>query len=409
MVKNLFLKISLIFLLLLIVALFVFLPSTTKGNGFELSRESPPSDDPKGQIIHRQYNNPLTNTTLYIPLVRNGMPKFVGMMMPVYWTKENVAKYMPEADELAGKKHTAVGWFIDVQDPAFVEDWHSDPALNRNNLYRQLEQLWQQGYVSFIKIGSRSTISEITAGYYDDQLHQMAQIYKRWLENGNDRKAMFAPFQEMNGDWVPYYPPNTKPAQKQKDFKDAYRHIYAVFAANGIERSQIWWVFSPNGWSWPDDNFEYYYPGDHVVDMVGFAAYNFGFCEATVKPDGSDYGFWENYDRIFEPYIDRLRIMAPTKPILITETGSSALTSKLAREQNQYDFKMKAEWFELNYNYLAKQPMVLGIFYFDFNDLGNNVKCDLSIPRSDFMGYRQAVENPAFQYISHYKLDDYIP
>jgi hypothetical protein len=53
--------------------------------------------------------------------------------------------------------------------------------------------------------------------------------------------------------------------------------------------------------------------------------------------------------------------------------------------------------------------MVLGIFYFDFNDLGNDVHCDLGIPRSGFTGYQQAADIPAFQYIPGDRLDEYIP
>jgi beta-mannanase len=350
--------------LLIITTIILFIPSTTKGNGLDHDNQPLSTEEPNSQLPIQQVANEATNTNVFIPLVRNGMPTFYGIMMPIYWTKENVAEHMPVVDALAGIKHTSVGWGIDVQDPALYEPWQSDSELNRNNLYRQLEQLWQQGYVSFIKIGSSTTIREIADGYYDDRLNQMAQIYKRWLENGDGRKAMFGPFQEMNGEWVPYYLPNTNPQQKHKDFKDAYRRIYDVFTSNGISRSQIWWVFSPNGWSWPDDNFEYYYPGDDLVDLVGFAAYNFGFCEATLKPDGNDYGNWENYDRIFEPYIRRMQIIAPTKPILITETGTSALTSTQAREQSQYDYGMKAEWFRENYNYLAKTTHGIGNILF---------------------------------------------
>jgi hypothetical protein len=350
-------------------------------------------------------------TTLYLPLIQKVQRKysFLGIIMPIYWSSDHVDTYMPEADALAGKKHTAVGWGIDVQDPALVEPWANNYDLNKNNLYRQLEQLWLRGYVSFVKIGSSTTIREIADGQYDDQLNQMAQLYKRWLQNGGGRKAMFAPFQEMNGTWVPYYYPGSTPAQKQEDFKDAYRHVFEVFQSNGVDRSQIWWVFAPNGGSELEDIFEYYYPGDNLVDLVGFASYNYGFCDATVKPDGSDYGKWENYDTIYEPYINRMQIMAPTKPIIISETGSSAITSREARDIDQYDYAAKAAWFELNYDWLAAQPMVLGIFYFDFSDLGNGVTCDLEIPRTDFDGYKIAAANPDFQYLPREVLEKYIP
>ena len=365
---------------------------------------------PLGTSIPTDFPADIPSQLPELPVVSgSSMPKILGIILPVYWSSENVDKYMPEADALAGKKHTAVGWGIDVQDPALYEPWATDYDLNKNNLYRQLEQLWLKGYVSFVKIGSSTTIREIADGQYDPQLNQMAQLYKRWLQNGGGRKAMFGPFQEMNGTWVPYYSPGSTPAQRQQDYKDAYRHILEVFLNNGVDRSQIWWVFAPNGGSLPEDNFEYYYPGDDLVDLVGFASYNFGYCDATLKSDGSDYGNWENYDRIYEPYINRMQIMAPTKPIIITETGSSALTSIEARKNHAYDYAAKTAWFELNYGWLASQPMVLGIFYFDYNALGNNVACDLGIPRSDFDGYKNAAANPDFLYLPSEILDNYIP
>ncbi|WP_299025149.1 glycosyl hydrolase [uncultured Thermanaerothrix sp.] len=338
--------------------------------------------------------------------------------MKQYWSKENVEKYLPEVDALADKQHTAVGWFIDIQDPAFYEDWETESALNRNNFYRQLEQLWQKGYISLIKIGSTDTARKIYEGRYDAPLSQMAKIYKRWIEQGGGRKAMLAPLQEMNGDWVAYYDDafepsdiNQKLKQRQIDFKSAYTHIQDVFKNNGVDFSMVWWVFAPNGLSSPDvpeNDFEHYYPGDDRVDLVGFASYNYGFCPATLSPAcvNGDCGRWEIYDTIYAPYITRMQKMAPTKPILITETGSSAMHTKEDRDNNTYNYAKKAEWMVLNYGYLARQPMVLGVFYFDVNDFDGKV-CDLGIPRENFDGYRQAVTG--YQYLPTSVLDEYVP
>lgn len=350
--------------------------------------------------LEEQSSQETSENNVYLPTIQTPHHPFIGIMMPVYWSKENVSTFLPEVDGLAGIQHTSVGWGIDIQDPALVEPWDTDEALNRNNLYRQLEQLWQKGYVSFIKIGSSTPIKAVVNGEYDAQLTQMANIYLRWVNNGGGRKAMFAPFQEMNGEWVPYYSSGSSALQRQKEYKDAYLYVLNMFQKNGVDRSMIWWVFSPNGGSGTEDQFEYYYPGNDLVDMVGFASYNFGFCDATVKPDGTDYGYWENYDRIYKPYIERMKIMAPQKYILISETGTSALTSKQAREERQYDYIKKAEWLVENYQYLSSEAMVLGVYYFDFNDLGNNVMCDLAIPRSNFTGYREAVANSGFRYLT---------
>jgi len=355
-----------------------------------------------------------TPTFTYLPLVRNGLPKFIGYIDKIYWSKENVEKYMPEADSLSGLQHTAVGWFIDIQDPAFYEDWETEAALNRNNLYRQLERLWEKGYLSFVKIGSSDTIDKIINGQYDARIAQMAKIYKKWVDKGEGRKAMLAPLQEMNGDWVKYYPDNLSLRQKQELYKQAYRKIQAIFEQNGVARNQVWWVFAANGLSSPDvpeNNFEFYYPGNDVVDMVGFASYNYGFCSATVGVDKNgnpyDYGRWENYDKLFEPYIRRMESMAPGKPIIITETGTSAIFTKEDRP-DRFNFPMKAQWFYENYRYLAKQRNVLGVFYFDINNF-DGTTCDLRIPRENFTAYRDIVNQEGYRFLSGSELRGLLP
>jgi len=349
-------------------------------------------------------------TLTFLPLVQKSLPKFIGYIDKIYWSKENVETYMPEADSLSGLRHTAVGWFIDIQDPAFYEDWETEPALNRNNLYRQLERLWEKGYISFVKIGSNDTIDKIINGNYDARIAQMAKIYKRWVDKGEGRKAMLAPLQEMNGDWVKYYPSNFTLRQKQDLYKQAYRRIQQIFEQNGVARNHVWWVFAANGLSSPDvpeNGFEYYYPGNDVIDLVGFASYNYGFCTATYKEGYYDYGRWENFDTLFEPYIRRMEIMAPGKPILITETGTSAIFTKQDRP-NHYNMEMKAQWFHENYRYLAGQRNVLGVFYFDINEF-DGTTCDLRIPRENFTAYREAVIQQGYRYLTAVELGGFVP
>jgi len=370
------------------------------------SSQSSPAIEP----THPQDSQEVAPTATYLPLIRNGNAKFIGFIDDIYWTEVSVPDNMSKIDALAGQHHTVVGWFIDVRDPAFYEPWKE-----KNNLNRQLESLWQNGYISLVKLGSGSaTAREIADGRYDGPITQMAQFYKRWTDQGGGRKAMLAPLQEMNGDWVAYYPKDAPLAQKQQDYKDAYRHIQEVFIRNGVDRSQAWWVFAPNGLSTPDvpqNGFEYYYPGDAWVDIVGFASYNYGYCPATYKPGEYDYGKWENYDRIYEPYIRRMQAMAPSKPIIITETGTSAVSTREERNRGIYNYEKKAEWFVVNYGYLAKNPAVLGVFYFNLDNFDGKT-CDLSLNNlpPDFQGYKQAIaSNPEYRHLTTKELDNYIP
>ncbi|MEW6648898.1 MAG: glycosyl hydrolase [Chloroflexota bacterium] len=395
-----------------LLIIFVAILACSASAPFTIEDSSTPAHEGYTQAVEKNLTES-TPTSVYLPVVEKSNPVFFGYIGKVYWTKENVEKHMPEVDNLAGKKHTAVGWFIDIQDPAFYEDWETESALNRNNLYRQLERLWEKGYLSFIKIGSTDTAQSIIEGKYDNRLTQMAKIYLRWVQKGGGRKAMLAPLQEMNGDWVDYYSEGLSIGQKQDLYKQAYRKIQLVFEQNGVNRSMVWWVFAANGLSSPDvpeNNFEYYYPGDEYIDLVGIASYNYGFCQATLNPlclDG-DCGRWETYDQLFEPYIRRLEAMAPGKPILITETGTSAIFRKEDRP-DKYNYAEKSKWLIENYAYLASQPSVLGIFYFDLDEF-DGTACDLKIPRGiNFTGYRSAISHSAFQYLPVSELDKHIP
>ena len=68
--------------------------------------------------------------------------------------------------------------------------------------------------------------------------------------------------------------------------------------------------------------FEEYYPGDTFVDVVAISAYNSGYCGG---------GVWQEPETVFNNpnssnghYLDRLRTLAPSKPIFIAQTASSS-------------------------------------------------------------------------------------
>ena len=84
--------------------------------------------------------------------------------------------------------------------------------------------------------------------------------------------------------------------------------------------------------------------------MVGFSAYNWGGC----PPWNSR---WETYALGFEPYLHRMRAMAPGKPIFIVEM---AVIDRMDQPMGDRD-----EWFRDTYTRLAAFPRLRGIVYFD--------------------------------------------
>jgi len=350
---------------------------------------------------------------VYLPLLTNRYyngyttdQKFLGIYMQVYWTydptdpnnpqKNTVPIYMPQADSLAGKKHSVSGWFISLEDIAFT---NQQPDIRTNNFYRQLEALWQNGYVSLVNLNTKSTSKDIAYGKQDDAIEHMADLYKQWVSKGDGRIAFIAPLPEMNGvdsngnPWTSY-------GGDPINFKLAYQHIQNIFQQNGVGNEEVWWVFAPNGWSRSGHEFEKYYPGDNLVDVNGFSSYNFGFCRVAIP-----WQRWENYDTLYTPYISRLQAMSPNKPIIITQTGTTAEFDRTG----VVNVEAKNNWLRDNYQYFTQEVQVLGIMYYDFDQ--SAWECNWRIlPSNTYQaGYSIGVSSTTFQYLTAQNLKTLIP
>lgn len=366
------------------------------------------------QISHAQEIS-ANDWRTFLPIVRNGLPafqtssKFIGIYMQEYWTDDAVRTKLPAADTLAGKKHSVVGWFIDLQDIAFT----SQNDIRTNNFYRQMEALWKGGYTSFININiaverSANTTNEkcpfsatayqIARGDCDNAIRRMAQLYKQWISTGGGRIAFLAPLPEMNGVnadgsvWTSY-------GGDAANFKLAYQRIVNIFSEEGVSRGQVWWVFAPNGWSKEGHEFENYYPGSSLVDLVGFSSYNYGFCHVAIP-----WQRWETYDTLFTPYLNRIQRMDPSKPIILAQTGTTAEYSRTG----ETNFQQKNNWLRQNYEYFAQQPQVFGILYYDYDQ--SSWECNWRIlPGTTYQGYTDGVRNTAYQYLGAQNLKSIIP
>ncbi len=193
-------------------------------------------------------STPPLDKFVYLPLVldkyQRDTPKMVGVIAKGYWgtTTTDIQTKLKPLDTWAGKKSSIVGWFFDIVIDA------NNPTSTDFNFKGQLENLWVNGYVSFVNIGaSGASAQEIANGSYDNNIRNIAQAYKKFVVVGGGRRAFVAPLQEMNGYWVswgrnPYW------------YKAAYDHIKAIFTSEGIQPSQVWWTFAPNGYADPGMN-----------------------------------------------------------------------------------------------------------------------------------------------------------
>lgn len=311
---------------------------------------------------------------------RNNNPMLLGVY-PKSWLGDQTAidNEIKGLDNQTGLKHTLVGTFTDIVEQNY------QAAINM-----QFDNLTKSGYTPFINLMTTHSAYELASGALDGSIIQWAQAFKTWTNNGS-RMAFIAPMPEMNGDWTPY-------GMDPSNFKLAFAHLQKVFADVGVARSSVRWVFAPNGASNPDDNFEYYYPGDNLVDALGFSAYNYGTCKY-----GSHQFAWKSMDEIASPFIQRMRAMAPSKPVFLTQVATSARTSA------GFDTAAKDQWFREGYALLANTAGVEGVLYYnrDDYDSSGNLICDLALYRTwssslpkFYIGYNDAAHSYGYEYLT---------
>jgi beta-mannanase len=268
------------------------------------------------------------------------------------------------AEQTGGKGVSILGTFIDLEEPYL--DY---------NLKTELETAWTNNYVLFINVTSSHSAADLANGKYDSAVNQWATIYKQWVSKGGGRWSMIAPLPEMNGNWTPY-------GLDPVSFKLFYNKMQDTFSTMGIPSSSVRWVFAPNGFSEiGDPGFEDYYPGGNRVSIVGFSSYNSGYC-STQWPQ------WDNAEKLFGSYIQRVRNIATGKPIFIAQTATTSYI-----QANYSDTAAKNQWLLDSYAYLANQN-VQAVLYFN-----KDKECDWAFYQSSgrkLDGYRQAVAGSSF-------------
>jgi hypothetical protein len=271
----------------------------------------------------------------------------------------------------SGKKVSIVGTFI------AIEDQYPD-----YNIPVPLGLIWDAGYTPFVNLETAKKLADINNYSMDGQIRKMAQAFKKWRDDGlaknQNRKALVAPLQEMDGYWTSYH---GTPA----DFKAAFNRIQYLFSIENAS-SAVRWVFAPNGWTDPSDRpFEEYYPGDGAVEFIAFSGFNAGYCASA------SWKSWDTAEKVYAPYIQRIRALAPSKKIFVGQTGTSAY------DQTGYNEQAKNTWLKNSYAYLATTG-IAGVIYFNKAKYQN---CDWAFYQPSgqkFDGYRLGVNRSEFVY-----------
>lgn len=207
----------------------------------------------------------------------------------------------------------------------------------------QVRLVWGAGKVPFIRLNpfpsqpgdeqvgtgispGPFTLQDIAGGAYDRQL-------RAWADAARDTQIpILVEFGTEVNNYFPWSGRNNGGAKTTdygdpawpdgpERFRDAYRHIVAVFRAEGA--SNVTWFFhADTAYYWKPEAWnalKWYYPGDDDIDWLALSLY-----AAPIKPDGSVTSFDEKLQTFHEPgYVGSYTEIADlgTKPLALTEVG----------------------------------------------------------------------------------------
>jgi len=211
-------------------------------------------------------------------------------------------------------------------------------------------------------------LREIINGRYDSYIRSWATGARDW------GKPLFLRFNhEMNGTWYPWS--EVRNGNAAGEYVQAWRHVHGIFRSVGA--TNVTWVWSPNTIYPGSIPLASLYPGDAYVDWVAMDGYNWGTNPA--KPAS-----WRTFSEVFRPTYDALGTLAPGKPVMIAETGSSEWGGS------------KASWIAdgIGTRLLNDFPNVRALVWFDWNADGMDWVIESSA--SSQAAFASAISNPRY-------------
>jgi len=179
-------------------------------------------------------------------------------------------------------------------------------------------------------------LKRIESGQFDDYARRYAGALKSW-----GRPVMLRFAHEMNGNWYPWS--EAVNGNATGDYVAAWRHLHDIFAAEGVKN--VSWVWSPNVVYPGSLPLRGLYPGDAYVDIVGIDGYNWG--------TATTWHTWTPPAELFEPTLAEVKLLAPTKRLLIAETASTESGGD------------KGIWIQELFTWLHTRPEIEAVVWFD--------------------------------------------
>jgi hypothetical protein len=216
------------------------------------------------------------------------------------------AQKLDEYANLVGQRPAIVMWYRGFDQPLMYSSEISNLSSRGATPMVSLEPVDQNG--------TDISLAQIAAGNYDSYIHKDASIAKGW---GGRLLVRFA--YEMNlspkagipwGGGSGAFAGNTA-----SDYIAAWRHVVSIFREEGATNAEFVWAPNIDDGGIP---FSQYFPGDEWVNEVGLDGYNWG---SGFEAQGHS---WLSLGDTFASSYATLTQLS-SKPVMITETGSSEL------------------------------------------------------------------------------------
>ena len=204
----------------------------------------------------------------------------------------------------------------------FSNNWYRSRAFPIN----KASWISDHGSVPYIRLMLRHTSNERQRSDGPDKTFSLRRIVdgdfdrdlRAWAEAARayGQPVMAEYGTEMNGFWFSWNATHNGRETGARLFRRAYRHIIDIMRARGADN--VSWVFHVNDTDQPHkpwNRLERYYPGNRYIDWVATSVYG-----ALTPQENWNQSFAKGMNHVYP----RLRALAPTKPILVSEFGVTA-------------------------------------------------------------------------------------
>lgn len=215
--------------------------------------------------------------------------------------------------------------YLDPQYKSYFDQFDVSPVITW--------EPWQRNFEKPDIVQPEYSLASIANGEHDEYIAKFGLSLK-YL----NRKVVLRFAHEMNTlkGYPVWYPWQGDP----DNYKKAFQRIYDIFQDQ--EAFNVEFLWSPIYFTGSADSAPYY-PGNEIVDLVGFTAINMG--EIT-GPKGEDYG-WEDCDVLIDRQYSNLNIY--NKPLYVTELLSNDVGGS------------KADWYFSCVESLLNKPEIVSI------------------------------------------------